>query len=260
MRYPKEINDFIKANVVGTTTKELASMVSREFGLVFTESMMKSYKANHGLKSGTKCGLEKGSPSKQFPADVKEYICKNHKGKRPKEMADLLNANFGTNYKDSQIRAYYKNHGLKSGLDGKFQKGNVPWSKGLKGICTGGRGTQFKPGGIPHNVLPVGSERVNVDGYVEIKTADPNVWGLKHRVVYEQNIGKIPEGFVITFLDGDSQNIALDNLVLISMRESLRLTQLGLRTSDRNITSVGINVARLDIAIRNRKAESKANE
>ena len=46
---------------------------------------------------------------------------------------------------------------------------------GKKGICADGcERTWFKKGHIPANYRPVGSERVNADGYIEVKVADPN--------------------------------------------------------------------------------------
>lgn len=59
-RYPPEVHQFIAANVEGRTCKELAELTNREMGTAFTETMMHSYKHNHGLKSGTKCGKPKG--------------------------------------------------------------------------------------------------------------------------------------------------------------------------------------------------------
>lgn len=59
-RYPPEVHQFIAANVEGRTCKELAELTNRETGTAFTETMMHSYKHNHGLKSGTKCGKPKG--------------------------------------------------------------------------------------------------------------------------------------------------------------------------------------------------------
>ena len=69
-RYPPEVKAFIAENVAGRTTKELAEMVNARFCLDFTEGRMKSYKMNHGLKSGTPCGVSKGNGSSVFPKPV----------------------------------------------------------------------------------------------------------------------------------------------------------------------------------------------
>ena len=66
-KYSPEVHKFIVENVKGTTTKDLAELVNARFGTDFTESKMKAYKGNNKLKSGTRCGLPAGAPSKQFP-------------------------------------------------------------------------------------------------------------------------------------------------------------------------------------------------
>lgn len=124
--YPKEVHDFIRANVEGRTAAELAVMVNAAFGLDFTPDSMKSYKNNHHLKSGTPCGIPKDTPSTLFPAPVADFIRQHHKGVGNEDLTTMVNQEFGTAYKTSQIRAYRKNHKLPSGVDCKFQKGSVP--------------------------------------------------------------------------------------------------------------------------------------
>ena len=55
-RYPQEMKDFIRANVKGRTTRELAALVSAEFAMDITEAQIKSLKSRYGLKSGTPLG------------------------------------------------------------------------------------------------------------------------------------------------------------------------------------------------------------
>ena len=50
-RYPREVHEFIAANVVGRTTRELVSLVNARFNLDFTESMMKSGKITKALET-----------------------------------------------------------------------------------------------------------------------------------------------------------------------------------------------------------------
>ena len=76
-RYPREVHEFIAANVVGRTTRELVSLVNARFNLDFTESAMKSYKTNHHLKSGTLGGLPAGHASDVFPQAIAGYIRAN---------------------------------------------------------------------------------------------------------------------------------------------------------------------------------------
>lgn len=253
-RYPEEVHKFIAENVQGRTTKELVELVNAKFGPIFTESKMKSYKTNHKLKSGTPCGLPAGRPTELYPEEVKKFIEENHKGVGPKAMAELLNKTFGTNYTREQLKSYYGNHKINSGLTGYFKKGHTPANKGVKGYHTPGcEKGWFKKGQKPLNHKPVGSERIDVDGYTLIKTAEPNIWEPKHKVLWEEKNGKVPEGHVLTFLDGDKRNISLENLALITMAESLEITRSNLRSANPDFTKTGILIAKVKIARSKRK-------
>ena len=245
-RYSQEVHEFIKANVEGRTTKELVKLVNSECGTEFTESQMKSYKTNHKLKSGTPVGLPKGHASSIFPQPVVDYIRTNYKGIGNKEMAERLNSEFGTTYTRSQIKGYYGNHHLNSGLDGRYKKGHIPINKGKKGYhFPGSEKGWFTKGHMPNNHKPIGSERVDADGYTLVKTAEPNVWMPKHKLIWEKRYGKVPEGYIITFLDGDKSNISIENLALITMAESLELTRSNLRSSNPEFTKTGILIAKV---------------
>mgnify|MGYP000844145163 FL=1 len=253
-RYPDEVHKFIAENYQGRSTKELVELVNAKFGPIFTESKMKSYKANHKLKSGAPRGLPAGRPTELYPAEIKKFIEENHKGIGPKEMAEFLNKTFGTNYTKEQLKFYYGNHKISSGLTGYFQKGHTPANKGKKGYhAPGCEKGWFKKGHKPLNHKPVGSERVDRDGYTLVKVAEPNVWEPKHKVLWEKKNGKVPEGYVLTFLDGDKSNFTLDNLALISMAESLEITRSNLRSTNPEFTKTGILIAKVKIARSKRK-------
>lgn len=106
----------------------------------------------------------------------------------------------------------------------RFTKGSVPANKGKKmpaDLYDKLAPTMFKPGHTNSNHKPVGSERVNVDGYVEIKVAEPRKWALKHRVIWEEANGPIPEGCNIQFRDGNRLNVKIENLYIISRSDQL---------------------------------------
>ncbi|MFO1268575.1 MAG: hypothetical protein U1F67_18490 [Rubrivivax sp.] len=86
---------------------------------------------------------------------------------------------------------------LNAGNKGAFKKASKPWNAGLKGV-TGHhpncRATQFKPGSFNGRaaklVMPIGSYRVNADGYLDRKVSDqpgPHTlrWRAVHRMVWE---------------------------------------------------------------------------
>ncbi len=107
----------------------------------------------------------------------------------------------------------------------RFGKGHVPANKGKRmpeDVYAKVAPTMFRKGNVPRNHRPVGSERVNADGYVEVKVAEPNKWRMKHRVVWEEANGPIPEGYNIQFRNRNRQDVRIENLYLISRAEQLR--------------------------------------
>lgn len=194
----------------------------------------------------------------KYPTEIRNFIEKNYTGNGPTAMTELVNKKFKTNYTRNQMKGYYKNHKLNSGLTGRFEKGHIPPNKGLKGYCyPGSVKTQFKKGNTPVNHKPVGSERIdNRDGYVLVKVAEPDTWKLKHRVLWEENNGPIPKGYVVILKDGNRNNITLENLALISRAEHLEITRAHLRSSNPDLTETGINVARIRVISRQKGLKS----
>lgn len=104
---------------------------------------------------------------------------------------------------------------------GNFKKGNTPWNKGKKLPNYKRNKGNFKKGCRPASYRPIGSERIDKDGYIVIKTAAPNVWRFKHHVLYEQAHGAIPRGMAVAFVDGNNRNFADENLETVSKAEIL---------------------------------------
>ena len=155
---------------------------------------------------------------------------------------------FGREITYGRIKSYIGNHHLNTGRTGCFQKGNIPYNKGRKmppEVYEKTKATMFKKGNIPQNYRPVGSERITKDGYIEIKIADPNKWQLKHKYVYEQINGKIPNGYAILFLDGNKLNTDISNLKLIKRSELLIMNRYNLYGADAETTEVATNLAKL---------------
>ena len=109
-----------------------------------------------------------------------------------------------TDVNQTNLNALRKRKGWRTGRTGHFTKGQTSWNKGMKGKYTVKPNEgQFKKGNRPHNWKPVGHERINVDGYREVKTAEPRTFELKHRLVWKEHNGEIPENHIVTFIDGD---------------------------------------------------------
>lgn len=110
----------------------------------------------------------------------------------------------------------------------RFQKGLMPWNKGLTGLPSTGRmtDTQFRKGRKPGNWLPIGSFRTNKDGYLQRKVTDtgypPRDWIAVHVLLWEEHKGPVPAGHCVCFKDGNKQHVELENLELITRAERMR--------------------------------------
>lgn len=244
----------------GRSTWEIAETINMATGRSYTRDQVRCVMKRLGIKSGRRTGLVP-RPWNSYPPEIADYIMANYRGVGPTEMAGRINREFGSSYTAGQIIAWYKNHHLNSGVDTRYRKGNVPWTMGRKldEICKGDqeklsriRETQFKTGGRPHNALPVGSEIVRDDGYLQRKVAEPDVWRFSHHIVWEENFGPIPEGMVVTFLDGDRSNLDPANLFLISKAENWSLNWKKHRSPDAQITKANIAICRLRRAVERR--------
>jgi HNH endonuclease len=124
----------------------------------------------------------------------------------------------------------------------RFTKGITPANKGKKmpeGWSPGRmRETQFPKGNRPHTWVPVGSYRVNPDGYLELKLNDlPGPyyvrWKPVHRMVWEEAHGPIPEGHVVRFKEG--RRTAVLELITLDAIECITLAENARRNSIHNM-------------------------
>lgn len=115
--------------------------------------------------------------------------------------------------------------------DSRFKKGEKAHNKGLKqseymspeAIRKTAK-TRFKKGNIPHNTRTDGTISIREDKtgrlykYIRVSKGE---WELYHRYLWEKANGPIQEDEIVAFKDGDTNNVTLDNLELISMAENM---------------------------------------
>lgn len=169
---------------------------------------------------------------------------------------------FGTPLSEGQIGNAKTKLGVRSGTHGgRFQKGcagGFASDEHRRKFTEAGRATRFKQGEVhgyaAKMMRPVGTERVNKDGYVEVKVPEglqerPNSnFRLKHRVVYEQAHGAIPDGCNVVFADGDKRNFDPSNLVAVPRSLWSIICRSHIDFYDAESLQVAMNVARLDRA------------
>lgn len=139
-----------------------------------------------------------------------------------RNLTALFNELFDRSVSINNIKSLCTRKGWKTGRDGRFKPGNIPHPNAKP---KGPNKTSFKKGQKAHNWKPVGSERTNVEGYIEVKTAEPNVYELKHRVIWAQHYGPIDEQVIIRFIDNNRSNVSIDNLEAVTHAEHLFLNK-----------------------------------
>ncbi|MEG9360937.1 HNH endonuclease signature motif containing protein [Vibrio cholerae] len=238
--------------------QEVAALFNKKFFLNKTPTQIKALISNHGIKCGRKSGEMNAGKYRIFTKEQADFIKKGYKRWVKQEVTKQLNEKFGTQFTVAQITAFIKNNRIQSGRTGHFEKGIKPHNAGTKGLMKPNK-TSFKKGNTPKNHRPVGSERVNVDGYVEIKVAEPNSWQLKQRVIYEREIGPIPEDCYVRFLDGNRQNFEPSNLIPVSNAENAFLNKrYRLNEQPIELRETLVIMAKLDV--KEKKLEATTNE
>ena len=242
--YPKEVRNYIARYASRMTIDDMVERVNERFGTQFDYWKMKAYYGNHKIHSG----MRKTIYSDLFPEEICSLISENCKGKGHKEMASFLLLETGRVYTPEQIKSFYHNHGIDSGRTGRFEKGHEPANKGRKwdefmseDAQARSRTTCFKKGQKSINERPIGSRRIDKDGYILIKVNERGRWQQAH--------GQIPPNHVIRHLDGNPLNNNLDNLALVSMRENAVLNHQYAGITDKEIHLAAVGAAKLKIAI-----------
>lgn len=108
---------------------------------------------------------------------------------------------------------------------GQFHNGHTPWNKGKKGVNIGGRETQYKKGMLPHNTKHDGCISIRNDKsgnkYKWIRLSLAN-WRMYHVYLWEQHYGPVPKGKIVVFVNKNTLDVRIGNLMLISRGEHMR--------------------------------------
>lgn len=257
-RYTTDVRAVIDSLVDSKSNKDIAQILTERFPDkgVFTASHIHTYKTRFGIKPKGKRIMPTMYQS-PFPPGMYEFVKENVAGRTSAELTHLINDHYGCNITVKQVIAFKKNHHLPSGINTRYQKGNIPYTKGRHVVQSEKAiQTQFKKGEMPHNYLPVGSRVKNGEGYWIEKVADPHSWKFLHRLEWERNNGPIPADKVVIFLDGNKDNCNIENLALISREEHFYLLRHGLRFDNADLTLTGMNIAKLASAPKHRKEKT----
>lgn len=201
------------------------------------ESLRKRFNAEFGTQYKTtgfhyhtkRLGLSKHVEHKYTP-EQDAFLRENSDKMTRKELTEAFNSKFGSCVKEQAIEQRCFLRGWKAKTDGRFKIGDTPWCKTDGGRSEyvkkleGGNTTSFKKGLVPHNALKVGTVR-RYGHLVQVKTTDG--WKNRLRHMWESEHGKIPNGYIVTSVDGDQLTEDARNLRLISNKTLTMLASNG---------------------------------
>ena len=236
------------------SNQEMAEAMNEAFGTSYNREQMNRYRCRY---KGCYEDPYSEYTNKVFTDEEREYFYTVNTGRESSNVAQLMSEHFGKKFTPRQIATYRKNHRAPSGVDRRFGHGQKMYRPPKGTHAPGCEKGWFQAGHMPHNHRPVGSERVNVDGYAEVKVAEPKTWKLKHRLIWEEANGPIPKNHCVVFLDGDRQNCSLENLVLISQVENAIMVHKGLHIDEPGLHELGIRTAKLISATRQAEREEE---
>lgn len=158
----------------------------------------------------------------------------------------------------------------KKGRNGKgqFKKGSTPHNKGKKiedympeESLNKIKSTQFtkENKGVKHSRhLDIGTERHSKDGIkVKVTEGGKESWRFKHHLEWEKHNGPIPDGHVVIALDGDKANYSIDNLMLVSKGDLMKVNHQKSLTEDPELNKAIVNTTKLDTQIKEKRKTEK---
>ena len=152
------------------------------------------------------------------------YLREHYANRKNSELAEVFGcsthavANKGFSLKLKKSREFIK------ATSCQFKKGMTPHNKGkpMPEATKAKIRTMYKKGNKPRNSKPVGSERVDKDGYLMVKVADGRrEWKPKHHIGLD-----VPKGHKVIFIDGNKRNFEPSNLRVVSNAEMMKMNTM----------------------------------
>lgn len=175
------------------------------------------------------------------------------------------------------LNNYSSYEGLTTAFNEKFNRNKSP--ENISDKCSKGLGlikensTKFKEGHTLRN-LPVGTIRSGGNGckYIKVKDVDSTkqrwcklsgyqepYWLPVQKKIWIDHYGEIGADEMIIFLDGDRDNLAIDNLACIDRKTLVRLAKSGWHSENKDLTKTGIYYWNLYYSLKNGGIEDEFN-
>lgn len=249
--YTAEMLAWLRDYAKGRWLEEITDGFNEHFGTDLEPKNMRALLRNHRITSGVKLTRWKEKIHRITTPEQDELVRQRYheSGKGSfKEVQEFLKT-LGVSMTLAQVKGYLSRKHIRLGVYGYFKPGSTPANKGKRmpaEVYSKCRPTMLKKGNVPVNHKPVGSERVDIYGYILVKTAEPKTWRQKQRIVWERETGeKLKSSDYVMFLDGNKLNCDIGNLAKVTRSQMARINQNHLRFDNAELTKVGITLAKL---------------
>lgn len=187
-----------------------------------------------------------------------EDFLRKHETTPRKKLKKLFERKFKMEISISGLTQKCRKLGLSCPNTGIFKKGSIPINKGTKGLMKANK-TSFGPGNRPTQTKKIGSISIRKDKngnlYMHIKIAEPNRWQTLQAYIWEHKYGKIPKNYCVIFKDKNTLNTRLDNLMLVSRAELVRLNQKYAHI-DKSLKETALQIIKINDEVR-KKSKNK---
>lgn len=252
IRRNKEVIPWLRENAYGVFLDDMVSILEKRFGYEYTKGQLTSLYRRARIEAGTKGKIRGTHFNEQISKEMKAFIKENrYKFDNDAMFEKLKEFPGGEKLKRTALVRYRRKTGT------TFRKYTPEMHEFAKAWCRENHCARYEElakamnekfgtnltrrlvaGFVSYNKYstnhykahrtarqkPLNSERWRRShqgeaGYWEVKVAEPNVWRPKSCILWEQyHNKKVPEDGMIVYLDGDHNNFAQDNLLLVSRR------------------------------------------
>lgn len=225
----------------GRTAPEIAEAIGCRVALVRTRAVREGVKVKRSIVGRIIWTAELDKTLRQrYPTDTAAAIARDIGAtERAVYMrASTLGLRKSSEWIAENCRNNWRRGALERARKSHFKKGQAPHNKGVPasewmpdpGLSPE---TQFKPGEMPYNWVPVGTYRITTQGDLEQKISDDRTPGMSRRnwrpvrvLVWEAEHGPVPEGHVVRFKAGfastDPDAIKPEHLECITRAENMK--------------------------------------
>lgn len=161
---------------------------------------------------------------KPYSDELVQFIEENRMKYYVNEMTVLIYEKFNKKITNKALAKYYYRHNL------DFKKKNTSY----KCLLT----------------KPVGAEsNPDKNGLVRVKINEKQ-WKYKQRLIYEEyhNI-KLPEDYIVVFLDNDKTNYDIDNLMAVPIKVALRTAGQNMFYNDKELTKTSLLISEVRLKV-----------